>query len=511
MRHTESLPKSWLIVPLAILYLTYLGRVGFLGPDEPRYASIGSAMARSGDWITPRLDGSTWFEKPPLLYWMTGIATRLHFHDEWAARLPVALASLAFLIFFYGTLEREFSARVASLGTAILATSAGWLTYSFASLPDLPMSAALAAAMFIALFDTRPRMGSHHFGSRPDSRRLHSAPLNLAQLSLAQPGYAAGALLGLAILAKGFVPLVLFAPVFLIARGKRWRMLVACVVIAAPWFLLCAARNGHAFWDEFFWKHHVARFLTPDLQHVQPFWYYAPVLLAGLFPWTPLALLAARRKTWDDERVLFLALWLLLGLVFFSFSQNKLPGYVLPLMPALAVILAVALDRAPGVGWWMAASVLLLVSLPVIAGILPDALMVGIRRTHFDLNTLITNVGIAPMLLALLAAAITGLLMWSGKTQVAALGAALAIAIGVTWFKLHTFPMLEAQVSVRAFSRANGAEISSACVDPAVRRMWAYGLNYYAPRPLPECTESPATAFRIEEAQGRLVILPQVR
>jgi 4-amino-4-deoxy-L-arabinose transferase-like glycosyltransferase len=437
---------------------------------------------------------------------MTGAATRLHFRDEWAARLPVALASLAFLIFFYGTLEREFSARVASLGTAILATSAGWLTYSFASLPDLPMSAALVAAMFIALFDTRPRMGSHHFDSRPDSRRFHAAPFNLAQLSLAQPGYVAGALLGLAILAKGFVPLVLFAPVFLIARGKRWRMLVACVVVAAPWFLLCAARNGRVFWDEFFWKHHVARFLTPDLQHVQPFWYFVPVLLAGLFPWTPVALLAARRKTWDDERVLFLAIWLVFGLVFFSFSQNKLPGYVLPLMPALAVILAVALDRAPGAGWWMAASVLLLVSLPVIAGILPDALMVGIRRAHFDLK-----VGFAPVLLALLAAAVTGLLMWSGKAQVAALAAVLAIAIGVTWFKRHTFPMLESQVSVRAFSRSNGAEVPNACVDPSVRRMWAYGLNYYAPRPLPECTPTTAAAFRIEEAEGRLVIRPQVR
>jgi 4-amino-4-deoxy-L-arabinose transferase-like glycosyltransferase len=504
LRHTESLSKSWLIVPLLFLYLTYLGRVGFLGPDEPRYASIGVAMAHSGDWITPRLDGSPWFEKPPLLYWMTGVATRLHFRDEWAARLPVALVSLAFLIFFYGTLEREFSARVAALGTAILATSAGWLSYSFASLPDLPMSAALVAAMFIALFDTRPRMGSRQFDLRPDSRRFRSAPF-----SLAQPGYVAGALLGLAILAKGFVPLVLFAPVFLIARGKRWRMLVACVVVAAPWYLLCAARNGHAFWDEFFWKHHVARFLTPDLQHVQPFWYYVPVLLAGLFPWTPLALLAARRKTWDDERVLFLALWLLLGLVFFSFSQNKLPGYVLPLMPALAVILAVAADRAPGRffngAWGMAASVLLLVSLPVIAGILPDALMVGLRRTHFDLK-----VGIMPVLLAMLAGAVTGLLMWSGKSQAAALAAVLAITIGVTWFKLHTFPILETQVSVRAFWRSNGAEVSNACIDPAVRRMWAYGLNYYAPRPLPGCTANPA-AFRIEEVQGRLAILPRMR
>lgn len=486
--------KSWLIVPLLFLYLTYLGRVGFLGPDEPRYASIGVAMAHSGDWITPRLDGSPWFEKPPLLYWMTGVATRLHFRGEWAARLPVALASLAFLIFFYGTLEREFSARVASLGTAILAASAGWLTYSFVSLPDLPMSAALAAAMFIALFDTRPRMGSHHWDARPGARQFHWA----------HPGYVAGALLGLAILAKGFVPLVLFAPVFLIARHKRWRMLAACVVVAAPWYLLCAARNGPVFWNEFFWKHHVARFLTPELQHVQPFWYYAPVLLAGLFPWTPLALLVFRRKTWDDERIVFLAIWLLLGFAFFSISRNKLPGYVLPLMPAVAVILAVALDRARGAAWWMAASVMMLVLLPVVAGILPDALMVGVRRTHPSIVP-----GLAPSLLALLAAALAGFLMWNGKPQVAALAAVLAVAIGVTWFKRHTFPVLETQVSVRSFWRANAGEILNSCVDPAVRRMWVYGLNAYAPRPIPECATSPVQPFRMAEVQGRLAIQPQ--
>ena len=108
--YTGDLLRDWLLVPLILLYLLYLGRVGFIGPDEPRYASIGRAMAVSGDWVTPRLDGQPWFEKPPLLYWLTGIGKILPLPDEWAARLPVALVSLAFLIFFYRTLLREFSA-----------------------------------------------------------------------------------------------------------------------------------------------------------------------------------------------------------------------------------------------------------------------------------------------------------------------------------------------------------------------------------------------------------------
>ena len=124
-----------------------------LGPDEPRYASIGRAMAHSGDLITPRLNDQPWFEKPPLLYWMIAVGHWLHLSDEWAARLPVAFVSLAFLIFFSDVLAREFSVQIAAIATAILGTSIGWLAYSSVALTDLPMSAALGAAMLVALFE----------------------------------------------------------------------------------------------------------------------------------------------------------------------------------------------------------------------------------------------------------------------------------------------------------------------------------------------------------------------
>ena len=91
--YTGGLSKYWLFLPLLVVYLSGLGRVGFLGPDEPRYASIGREMAHSGDWITPRLDGSPWFEKPPLLYWMTGAGHRLHRDD--AVHRPRRLAAAA--------------------------------------------------------------------------------------------------------------------------------------------------------------------------------------------------------------------------------------------------------------------------------------------------------------------------------------------------------------------------------------------------------------------------------
>ncbi len=475
--YTGCLSKYWLWVPLLVVYLSSLGRVGFLGPDEPRYASIGREMARSGDWVTPRLDGSPWFEKPPLLYWLTGAGQKLHLSDEWAARLPLALLSLAFLWFFHRMLAREFSPRVALSATGILATSAGWVAYSFASVTDLPMSAALGAAVLIALFDTRPRQG-----------------------------YAAGILLGLAVLAKAFVPLVLIVPVLLIARGKRIPMLLGCVLVAAPWLLLSTLRHGSPFWDEFFWKQQVGRFLHPALDHVQPWWYYLPVLLAGLFPWTPLAGLLMRSAPYRDERIRFLAMWVGYALVFFSAAQNKLPGYVLPLLPALAIVLAFALDKTPEAGWWIGACTVLLIATPAIATYLPDALVSGARSAHFSVARLARGWPFA------LASAGIFWMAWVAKSepirrQQAMIAATLAALAAVGYFKLSVLPVLDQRYSVRAFWRANATQIEGACIKDIkdVPRHWVYGLNYYAGRALPECT---GAGVQVLVRDGRLQLGP---
>jgi 4-amino-4-deoxy-L-arabinose transferase-like glycosyltransferase len=462
LHYTEDLSRSWLIVPLLLLYVLQLGGVGFLGPDEPRYAAIGRDMANTGDWITPRLNSEPWFEKPPLTYWLTALGHRAHLPDEWAARLPEALISVAFLIFFYRTLAREFTPRLALAATSILATSAGWMAYSFAALTDLPMSAALAAAILIAVFD--------------DRRAL-----------------LAGAFLGLSILGKGFVPLVLLAPVLLITR-KRLTMISAAVVVAAPWFVLCWLRNGPAFWDDFFWKQHIARFLTPSLEHVQPIWYYIPGLLAGLFPWTPLAVLLTNRQLYTDRRLRNLALWLLYGLLFFSIARNKLPGYLLPLMPGFAILLAAAWESARQKTAWLAASALLLIALPTVTAILPDALLAGLSRTH---------VYFAPIGLIFLLPAVAVLLLWK-KPDSALLTVALAAALGVVYLKYTTFPPLDAKVSVRAFWRSNQDAIRAACIDN-VPRAQQYGLNYYAAHELPPCAAD-ARSPHITTQARRLVI-----
>ncbi len=474
--YTEELSRSWLILPLLLLYVLHLGGVGFLSTDEPRYASIGREMAQSGDWVTPHLNGVPWFEKSPLVYWMTAAANRAGLRDEWAARLPVALMSVAFLAFFFITLRREFSTHVATIATAILSTSAGWLVYSSVEVMDVPMTTALGAALLITVFDTRPRRG-----------------------------WLAGAMLGLAILAKGFAPLAFFGPVWLFARGKRVASLAGAVVVAAPWYLLCWFRNGSVFWNEFFWKHHVARFVSADsVQHGQPYWYYLPVVLGLLFPWTPLVALLARKETYADVRVRFVLLWMAVPLVFFTVAQNKLAGYVLPVLPALAIVLAVGLDQigktkagttAPA--WWLAGCAALMFFLPGIAAALPELINLGVRKAHWTFGP-----GGLPFVLA---AAGVWWLAFRGHALTATLAAALTVAIGVGYLKVRTFPVLDQRVSARGFWRAHQFEVSHACLDYSVGRAWEYGLNYYAGQALPRCVGG-QTGWWIVERDGALAL-----
>ena len=315
----------WLAVPLAyLLYFYGLGSTGVLGPDEPRYASVGREMARSGDWITPRLWGEPWFEKPALLYWMTSAAFRAGVGPDLAPRLPVALLAVGFLAFLWWILNREYNGRVAWLGVLILGTTVGWQGMGQAGVADLPLAATFGGAMLLAL----------PWVARDDTRYLP----------------AAAALLGLAVLAKGPLPMVLALPVAL--RGRRLRdlarirVIVPFLAVSVPWYLLCYLKNGNVFLQVFFVRHNFQRFTSSQtILHGQPWWYYLPVLLAGLIPWAPLVALPARRATVRDPRKAFLLAWVVWGLAFFSIAANKLPAYILPLLPACAVLMALGVGR----------------------------------------------------------------------------------------------------------------------------------------------------------------------
>lgn len=456
MKHSRSRRLAAAsVVGLFFLYLFGLNRTGLLGPDEPRYAAVGRAMAATGDWITPRLWGQPWFEKPALLYWMTAIGFKAGLGPDLAPRIPVALASIAFLIYFFVAIRRAFGDRTAWYSSTILATSAAWLVYSHVAVTDLPLSATFAAAMLILL----------------------------TGLPGARAAITAGVFLGLGILAKGLVPLVLFVPALWFFR-RRVRDLafvfVSAAVIAAPWYLLVTSRNGEPFIQEFFWKQHFGRFVSGELQHGQPVWFYLPVLLASLFPWTPLLALFNSR-VFQDRRALFLLAWLLWGIAFFSASRNKLPGYLLPLMPPLAALLGIAVagarERSRKVMAALASCGVLLCLIPPIDSALPQLLVAGFAHTPFHVATLW-------LIPAAIVAALAGGFEASGQRSLAVALVGVCMGLLVLRTLWTAYPELDRQVSARSRWISLGQSVT--CVR-AMTRAEHYGINYYAGTNIPDC------------------------
>ena len=466
----------WIALPAAyFLYFFQLTGMGLVGPDEPRYASVGRAMAQSGDWVTPRLWGDPWFEKPALLFWMTAAAFRAGLDEDWAPRLPVAVFSMAFLLFFYFPLKTQFGPQTAGYATTVLATSAGWVAYSHAAVFDLPLSVTLGAAMLLLLstIERRPKK-------------------NLI-------GFAA--LLGISVLAKGLVGPALagltllcwtarMGPRLLLDLTRPWPIL-AFVATAVPWFALCYARNGVVFLQEFFWKHHFARYLAGALEHHQPFWYFLPVAAGLLLPWTPLLALLKRAGLWREPRAFFLAAWATTTLVFFSLSQDKLPAYVLPALPALAALAGIALADQKPVRVLLPLCAASLALMPAAAAALPAALESGLlqasQQANFSWPALVA--------VAALCAGIWAAEKTRRRTAAVAAVAFCAVA-GYAWIKHRAFPSIDRLAGTRALWHQVETQRDSICLGQ-LRRHLGYGLNYYAGRRLPSCEEDPKP-IRIE-------------
>ncbi len=465
----------WIVLPLAyLLYFYDLGAVGLVGPDEPRYASIGREMARSGDWITPRLWGQPWFEKPPLLYWMEGAAFRLGLGPDLAPRLPVALMAAGFLVFYWWILRREFGARAAWFATLILGACGGWIVSSQVGVPDMPMAATFSAAMLLAL----------PWISGRDTRYLP----------------AASALLGLAVLAKGPVALVLAAPLCMRFRNVhdlvRPRVVGPFLAVALPWYLLCYLRNGKVFLHDFFVVHNFERFTSNALMHAQPWWFYLPVLAGLLLPWFPLLFLVGRRAAWRDPRRLFLLAWVVFGIIFFTAATNKLPGYLLPLLPAAAALVGLALNEADAAhaGPWLACCAVLLAAFPMAARMLPAALATGLLKAPLPAFQ-------ASWLLAGGVAAAAWLLESRARRMAAVLSIAAGAAAGTVYLKRTAAPELDRTVSARALWREISGRADEVCVGQ-IERNWRYGLNYYSGTPLPECSDDPRP-WSVRQSPGK--------
>ena len=328
----------------AFLFFYGLAQFGLIGADEPRYAQVAHEMLERHDWITPVLGGQPWLEKPPLYYWQAMLAYRIFGVSDWAARLPSALDATLLVLAIYLFLHR-FRQGVELDGALIAASSSGIVGYARAASMDMALTAALAIGML------------GWWAWRESGKR--------AYLTIFYSFVALG------MLAKGPVsPFLAVAVIVLYSVAVRDSRLIVRTLwlpgvllfcgIAFPWYVAVQIRNP-IFFREFILEHNLGRFSNNLYHHTEPFWYYLPVTALALTPWSVfvIAAFAQTFRAWWTKRKLrqpyeldleqqfniFAGLWLIVPVLFFSLSQSKLPGYILPAVPAGSLLLADYLRR----------------------------------------------------------------------------------------------------------------------------------------------------------------------
>lgn len=335
----------WLVAAVACVWFLTLDARHLLRSDEGRYAEIAREMFVSGDWVTIRYNALKYFEKPPFHLWMTAIAYHAFGVGEWQARLWVALSGAAGGLMTMLAARRWYGPRVGLLSGLVLLATPTWNLGSHFNSLDMSVSGALACVLAAVLMAQYPQVS-------PKSRRHWM--------------WVAWAAMGVAVLTKGLIGIVLPGLVLvaytLAARDwALWGRLhivsgtLLMLAIVAPWFVLVSLRNPE--FPQFFFIHeHWQRYTTTVHQRGAPVWYFVPQLLAGFLPWLGLTGRMTSVVRSDASRRGFRPAWLLAAwaasiFVFFSLSSSKLPGYIMPIYPALAVLAALALDKLDATVW----------------------------------------------------------------------------------------------------------------------------------------------------------------
>jgi 4-amino-4-deoxy-L-arabinose transferase-like glycosyltransferase len=359
----------------AFLFFYGLSQFGLIGADEPRYAQVAREMLERHDWITPTLGGDPWLEKPPLYYWQAMLAYSVFGVSDWAARLPSAVDATLLVLAVYFFLRR-FRPGCEVDGALITASCTGIIGYAHAASMDMPLAATFTIAMLA------------WWAWRESKKKIHLTPFY--------------AFIALGMLAKGPVAPFLALVVILVYSGvireftPVWKtlwppgILLFCA-LALPWYVAVQIRNPE-FFREFIVQHNLERFSTNLYHHTEAVWYYLPVMALALVPWIVFVIAAlveavralgsqrqapdANAPDYESQFRLFAACWLIVPLIFFSLSRSKLPGYILPALPAGGLLLADYLRKhqlkqsAEPVAKWVALLHALVAAAPIVPGLL---------------------------------------------------------------------------------------------------------------------------------------------
>ena len=342
----ESPPPGDLLLLSIIFGFSFfqsLGRFPLIDPDEGRYAEIPREMMERGDFVTPLLNYVKYFEKPPLHYWLNAVAMSIFGKNEFAARFSGALMGLLAVLLVYHAGRRLFGRRSGLFAALILGACTGFVAQARLDITDMTLTCTLSAAL--AFFMVAAREGERHPG-----RYYYLSYLCAA----------------LAVLAKGLIGIVFPGAIiflYLVVTG-RWRLLktmrlptgmLLFFAVSAPWFIMVSLRNPE-FARFFFIHEHFERFTTTVHGRYQPFWFFIPILLGTMLPWSlfiPAAVSGVwqGRTTREGDARLYLLIWAAFIFLFFSKSDSKLIPYILPVIPPLALLVGDAFSRALDVGF----------------------------------------------------------------------------------------------------------------------------------------------------------------
>lgn len=423
----------WLLVAVALIWFANLEYRTLIKPDEGRYAEIPREMVASGDWVTPRLNDLKYFEKPPLQYWATATAYSVFGEHQWTSRLWAGLTGFAGILLVWFAGLRLFGREAAGYAALLLSSSLLYVLMGHINTLD----------MGVTFFLTLGILGLLLGQTQTDKIKQRN------WMVVAWAG------LALAVLSKGLMGIILpGAALFLyclvqrdfgVLKRMHWLPgLAVFFVITAPWFVLVMQANPE-FFERFFIYEHYQRFTTTVHGRYQPWYYFIPILLAGALPWTVLMFDAALRtlrdsklpeKMFNSQR--FLLIWAVFIYVFFSISGSKLPSYLLPMFPVLALLMGkrIAEMRACVLFWQVAPAI------PVALLLLGLALNVGKFADTPGQIELYPHYGawlVAAALVSLAGLSTGMLLLWRGKKSVAvvvlAVSALLSAQIGLSGYE----------------------------------------------------------------------------
>ncbi len=328
----------------AVLWFATLDHNALVRPDEGRYAEIPREMLASGDWVTPRLNGLKYFEKPALQYWATATAYTAFGEHNWTARLWSALTGFLGIVLVYFTGSRIFGQRAGYIAALVLASSFLYFAIGHINILDMGVSFFMNLSLAALLLAQQPT------ASRAQNRGWM---------------YVCWAAMALSMLSKGLIGIAIPGAVLMLysliqrdaALWKRLHFGVGLsifAIISVPWFVLVSRANPEFLWF-FFIHEHFLRYLTPVAGRVHPWYTFIPIVLLGILPWI-VPMLDALRYGWKRQIDAFnkfqtkrmLMVWIGFIFVFFSISDSKLVPYILPIFPALALLIGQRLSTVSG-------------------------------------------------------------------------------------------------------------------------------------------------------------------